>query len=493
MSTGTSTQLKKSAIGTPGIVFFVVAAAAPLAATLGAGPVVFAANGVGAPGMFLVASVILLLFAVGYATMSRCVTSAGGFTAYISLGLGRPAGKASAGIALLAYNCMLAGIFGQLGVFGQDLLARWGWDVSWQLVVLVVLLLVGVLGYLEVNLSAKVLGVLMIAEVAALLVFDAVVIAQGGADGLDAEAFTPGNVFAGAPGIALLFAFSCFVGFEATTIYGEEARDPQRTVPRATYVAIILIGLFYTVTTWAIGLAHGSDDVAAQAVEDPVNFVTAVNTEYVGRVSTDILEVLVITSLVAVLLAFHNTLTRYMFSLGRGGLLPDALGRTHPRYQSPHRASVVQSAITLVVLLCFMLAGADPFAQLYAWLVGVGTLAVLVMQALAAVAVVGFFRRRGDGRVWQTVLAPSLGALGLATGIVLAVVNFDVLTGITSGAASLIPWSIPVAAVLALAAGVLASRRGRTVDLTARPAPDPAEVEAAVASGETRHTGRDGV
>jgi amino acid transporter len=486
MSTEASRQLKKSAVGTSGIVFFVVAAAAPLAATLGASPVVFASNGVGAPGMYLVASVVLLLFAVGYATMSRYVTSAGGFTAYISLGLGRSAGHASAGVAVLAYNCMLLGIFGQLGVFGQDLLRRWGWDVSWQAVVLVVLVLVGILGYLEVNLSAIVLGVLMIAEVLVLLVFDAVVIARGGADGVDADAFAPGNVFSGAPGIALLFAFACFVGFEATTIYGEEARDPQRTVPRATYVAIILIGLFYTLTTWAIGLAHGSEDAGTQATEDPINFVTGVNTAFVGQFSTDVMEVLVITSLFAVLLAFHNTLTRYMFSLGRGRLLPEALGRTHPRFHSPHRASLAQSIITLVVLAGFMLAGADPFAQLYAWLVGLGTLAVLVMQAMAAVSVVGYFRRRGGGRVWHTLVAPLLGALGLAVGIVLAVLNFDVLTGITGGLAFLLPWLIPVAALLTLVAALAAARRGRPVDLaaTANPAAtDPAAHDVADRTG----------
>jgi Amino acid permease len=42
-------------------------------------------------------------------------------------------------------------------------------------------------------------------------------------------------------GAALMFAFACFVGFESTTLYGEEARNPERTVPRATYVAIGLI------------------------------------------------------------------------------------------------------------------------------------------------------------------------------------------------------------------------------------------------------------
>ncbi|WP_207954772.1 APC family permease [Saccharopolyspora elongata] len=467
MSAEGSGQLKRSAVGTSGIVFFVVAAAAPLGATLGAGPVAFSANGTGAPGMYLVAAVVLLLFAVGYATMSRHLTSAGGFTTYIAAGLGDRAGHASAGIALLAYNCMLLGLFGQFGVFAADLLARYGVEVTWQVPAVVALLAVGVLGYLEVNLSAKVLGVLMIAEVLILLVFDAVVISRGGSDGLNVDAFAPSNVLSGTPGIALLFAFTCFVGFEATTIYGEEARDPHRTVPRATYVAVILIGIFYTLTTWAIGLAHGPDAQSA-AAEDPVGFVTTANTAFVGALSTEVMEILVVTSVFAVLLAFHNTLSRYMFSLGRAGLLPPALGSTHHRFHSPHRASVVQSVLTLAVLGAFMVAGADPFAQLYSWLVGLGTIAVLTLQTAVAVAVVVYFRRRaGRGGFWQTMVAPMLGAVGLGSGIVLALANFDVLTGITGGPASLLPWLIPVAGVLSLATGMVASLRRRPVRLVA--------------------------
>jgi amino acid transporter len=448
-------------VGTSGIVFFVVAAAAPLGATLGAGPVVFASNGAGAPGMYLVASVVLLLFAVGYATMSRHVTSAGGFTAYISLGLGSRAGHASAGIALLAYNCMLLGLLGQFGVFARDLLSRWGWEVDWQALAVAALVLAGTLGYLEITLSARVLGVLMIAEVLILVVFDVVIIGHSTATGLDVAGFAPGTMFSGAPGIALLFAFTCFVGFEATTIYGEEARDPRRTVPRATYVAVILIGIFYTVTTWAIGQAYGPDVVMARAAADPVTFVTGVNTAFVGQFSTDLMQILVVTSVLAVISAVHNTLTRYMFSLGRGGLLPAQLGHTHHRFQSPHRASVVQSVLTLVALGAFVAVGVDPFKQLFAWLLGLGTLGILVLQAAASVAVVAFFRRRTGSSRWRTLVAPLLGASGLTVGIVLAVVNFDVLTGITGVAAFLLPWLVPVAALLSFA---VASRR-RHVDL----------------------------
>ncbi|GIJ56932.1 APC family permease [Virgisporangium aurantiacum] len=447
-------SLRPGAIGTAGIVFFVVAAAAPLAATLGAAPLVFGANGIGAPGAYVAATVVLLLFAVGYATMSRHVTGAGGFATYISHGLGGAAGHAAAFVALLAYNCMLAGIVGQLGAFAQSTVDdKWGLDLPWQVWAFVGVAIVAVLGYRDVGLSARVLGVLLVAEVVVLLVMDVVVIVRGGASGLAFEAFDPTTVFDGAAGIAVMFAFSCFVGFEATTIYGEEARDPRRSVPRATYVAILAIGVFYTVTMFAIGTGYGAGDVADEARADPVGFVLSLNTRYVGSASTTVMELLVLTSLLAVVLAFHNTLSRYLYSLGRARVLPSPLGRTRRADQAPHVASAVQTGITAVIVTGFAVAGADPFLNLFAWLVGLGTLGVLVLQAATSVAVVVYFRRtRGDARPWQTLIAPTLALVGLTGAVYLVTRNFTVLTGVTSGPVLLLPWLIPVAALVGLAA-----------------------------------------
>jgi amino acid transporter len=480
-------ELKRNAIGTAGIVFFVVAAAAPLAATLGASPLVFGATGVGGPGAYLAAMVVLLLFAVGYATMSRHVTSAGGFAAYISRGLGRPWGFAAAFVALLAYNAMLAGIFGQLGAFAHDILRdQLSIDLPWQAWIAIGLAVVAILGFRDVQISARVLGVLLIGEVLILALLDVVIVGDGGASGLSATGFEPAKVFGGAAGVAVTFAFSCFVGFEATTIYGEEAREPKRTVPRATYVAILAIGVFYTVTMWAIGAGYGSGEVAKAAQDNPVAFVLDLNTRYVGSTATDIMNLLVITSLFAVVLAFHNTLARYLYSLGRAGVLPAPLGRTRPTDGAPYVASALQSCITTLIVGLFAVFGADPFLNLFAWLVGLGTLGVLVLQAAASVAVVAFFRRtRADTRPWQTLVAPLLGLAGLVAAIYLVLHNFDVLTGATSGVVPLLPWLIVLAALAGFA--TWAAMRDRGIDLGGAPAPEPSATQlpepAALVSG----------
>jgi amino acid transporter len=474
-----SNQLRRNAIGTAGIVFFVVAAAAPLAATLGASPLAFGATGAGAPGAYLVATIVLLLFAVGYATMSRYVTSAGGFAAYISRGLGRPWGVAAAFIALLTYNCMLAGIFGQFGVFAHEIFAeKLSIDLSWQVWVAIGLAAVAILGYRDVNVSARVLGVFMVAEVLVLLILDLFIVGDGGESGLSLTTFAPSNVFSGSVGVAMVFAFSCFVGFEATTIYGEEAREPRRTVPRATYAAILLIGVFYTLTTWAIAMGYGPALVGEAAQENPVGFVFALSDHYVGSGLTDVMNYLVITSLFAVVLAFHNTLARYLYSLGRAGVLPAPLQRTRDSDGAPYVASVVQSVTTIVIVGAFAAFDADPFLELFAWLVGLGTLGVLTLQAVACIAVVVFFRRtRADRNPWRTLVAPLLGFVGLIAAIYLVLDNFDVLTGATTGLVPLLPLLIPIAGLLGAATWY--AKREEPLDIEA--GLDESSVEAAPA------------
>ncbi len=463
------TALKKGSLGVPAIIFFVVATAAPLAAVLGAGPVVFTFAGAGGPAMYVIAALVLLLFAIGFATMSRHVTSAGGFAAFAAKGLGRHTGYVFAGVAVLAYAGMLIGLFGQLAVFTADLFSTvLGWPIPWQVIAFAGVVLIGLFGYLDIQLSASVLGVLMILEVLILVVFDVAVFVSGGAAGLNLEAFAPANVFTPQMGAGLLFAFACFVGFEATVIYGEEAKRPRITIPRATYGSIAVIGVIYTATMWALGLAYGSGNVQDAATSDPVNFVFAANTKYVGEWSTTIMHVLVVTSLIAVLLAFHNTLARYLFSLGRAGFLPRALGHTHHRFRSPNIASIVLTIVTGVVLGVFVAAGADPFATIYLWLVGVGTLGVLLLQAAGAASVVGFFVRHRDKRtsMWASFIAPVLGGLGLVAALVLAVVNFPLLTGVTEGPATLLPVLMLIAAATGLIIGAVRSRGGRDVDLS---------------------------
>jgi amino acid transporter len=459
-------RLRRNALGTSAIVFILVAGAAPLAATTGASPLIFGAVGIGGAGEFVVAGVALLLFAVGYLAMSRYVVSAGGFASFVSRGLGAPVGLAAGFVAMLAYVCNVAGISGQFGSFAHDVMsAKLGIDLPWQVWIGILLAVVGVFGYHDIRLSARVLGVFMIAEVIVILILDIAVTGSGGNSGLSATAFKPSEVFGGATGVGLLFAYSAFTGFEVAPVYGEEAHDPKRTVSRATYIGLFIIAAFFTYTMWSIGVGYGSHAVTKAAAANPVNFVFALNTRYVGSFTTSLMNYLVLTGLFAGVSAMHNTATRYVFSLGRVNALPRFLARTHKRSHAPHVASLVVSAITVLIVGVFALFKADPFNALFAWLAGLATVAVIVLEAMVSVAVIVFFRRtRVDSRIWNTVLAPFLGLCALLVSLHLALHNFNNLTGVKSGPVTLLPWVIPLAAAIGLAVW-FAKRRETSIDV----------------------------
>ena len=163
-----------------------------------------------------------------------------------------------------------------------------------------------------------------------LLVLGFAITFQGGADGLSLEPFAPSTVTADNLGVGLMFCFLLFIGFEATAIYGEEARDPRRTIPRAAMFAVLLIAAFYIFVSWALTMAYGVDDVAGIAINDLGNFVFNAAREYVGQGLVTTMEILFLVSTLATVQGFHNAIARYSFSLSRDGWVPAALGAHAP-------------------------------------------------------------------------------------------------------------------------------------------------------------------
>ncbi len=449
------TSLAKNVLGVPGIVFLVLAAVAPLT-----GMVVIAAigiavgNGGGMVAAFLLATVVLLLFAVGYAQMSKILTSAGGFYAFVVKGLGRTPGLVAGFVAMLGYNCFVAGAIGTSGFFTSTAIDTvFGLKLDWLFWSALSVVLVLLLSRRGIAVSAKVLGVSLILEVSILLIMDFSVLFR---HGFSFAAFSPSVMFQGAGGLALLFAANAFIGFEATALFGEEAKDPQRTIPRATYIAIGFIGVFAAFTTWAVVSAIGAEqaqDVAAAHLSTG-DLVQSVAQEYLGDTLTKVMLLLLVVSLFAALLALHNSATRYLYALGRVGVLPRLLGKTNPRNGAPRYASIVQLAFGSLVAVAFRLAGLDPVADLTASMTGFGTLGILTLQLFAAVAILVHFRRTRDRRIVKTLLAPGLGAVGLGLIVTLAILNFPTLAGSSNGVVPLLPWLLLIVALAGLALAV---------------------------------------
>jgi amino acid transporter len=441
-------------MGTVELVFSVLAFAAPLAVVSGLVPFVIAFNGRGAPAAYLAAMVILLLFAVGLAAMTRYVPKPGAFYAYVTSGLGRVAGLGAASLAIYAYWLLAVASYAFFGSAAARLVAETfhGPDVAWCWYALAGIAMCGVLGYRNIELSAKVLAVAMALEVLIVLVFDVAVAAKGGAHGLSAaplgwSAFTGGTV-----GVAVLFSVLCFLGFESTAIYREEAKNPEKTIPRAMYLSVVLIGVFYVAAALAVVLAYGQAEAVDVAGSNPSGMFGDAVHQYLNGFLVDTTGVLLVSSIFASLVAVQNMLSRYLYSLGKDGAMDRRLGTVHRQHHSPHVASLVVTSTIIVGVLPFIVAGSDPML-LYGRMAGVGTFAITILMLLASIAVVVYFRRspQPDATLWQSTIAPGLAAVGLAGIVYLALENFSTLSGLTGTGAV-----VPVIVTLAVLAGGMA-------------------------------------
>lgn len=437
--------LKRGAIGLAGVVFMVVAFSAPITAMSGNLPVAVGfGNGLGAPGGFVIATVVLLVFSVGFVALARHITAAGAFYTFVSRGWSRIPGLPAGVLSMFTYMTMEAGLIGIFSAFAdQAFSAQLGLDLPWIVYAVICLVVIAALSHWDISVAAKVLGVVLVAEIV-MLSISAVASLAHHPDGMSWASLSPltalstNGVAGGVVGLGLLMAFWSWVGFESTAIYGEESKDPKTIVPRATIIAVIGIGVFYTFIAWGVIVGNGPGKAVELASgATPFDLLYAPAELYLGHWAVTVFEWLVLGGSFACALAIHNSAARYLFAFGRDGLLPRRLGEAHPKHASPWIASLTQSVFAAIVLVICVVSGADPYAVLFV-LVGIlATLCLLIVQTMSSVATVVYFHVKKQhpetANWWRTLVAPILGGAGMVYVIYLMVSNMSAAAGAASG------------------------------------------------------------
>jgi amino acid transporter len=460
---GQERALRADRLGTGGLLLSVLAATAPLMVVAGVMPTTFAVMGiVGQPLLFVLLGVVLILFSVGYAEMSRHVHNAGAFYAYISRGLGGTAGAGAALVALVAYNALQVGIYGIFGFEVSGLLATYAdVEIAWWIPALVAALAVGLLGWLKIDVNARVLGVLLVIEVLLVVVFDVAAIADPGKEGLSLHAFNPDTLTGAGVGTALCFCVAAFLGFEQAPVYAEETSRPHVLVPRVMFLAVGGVAVFFALSSWALTVATGPSAIVGTSQKQSAGLLFFLTESRLGGTFTDVLHVLFVTGMFAALLSFHNVVARYAFAMGREGLLPAAFGRTSGSSGAPGTGSLLQTVVAVVVVAAFAIAddkpAGDPTApvlHLFTWFGNIGALGVIVLMAAASLSVVVFFVRRGaaGAQAWRLVTS-ALAGIALLVIAGYTVKDFEVLVG--AGPDSSLSWVLPGIIGLAALAGVV--------------------------------------
>lgn len=454
-------KLHGKAVGLVGVLFLTVTGAAPESAMLGNVP--FAAGygtGIHTPAAFLLATIVLTIFCVGYAAMATRVSSVGGFYSFISQGLGREIGMSAGFTSFVCYSIFEASLYGLFAYFANIWLnTHLGINIGWVWLALLAVVGAAILSVRDVKLSAAVLGVALVMETIVLLIFAFGVAKAASGTSFTLEALNVFNVTvpvaaqkvgevdipAGAAAVGIFMAFWSWVGFEMAPNYAEESRDAKRIIPKALMIAVIMLGVFYTLVSWCAVSAYPTEgDMLAKAFSDSGNFFIGPLSEFVGPWAAELMGILILTSSFACGMAFHNTASRYMYSLGREGVLPSHFGKTHDVHYSPHIASVTQSVLAAAWILIYAVMNGfdDPFAQsylgVYTLFAVLGTALLLVLQAFVSIAIWRFFQKNGGGSLMTTTVAPWISFFVQAYLVYLLVSNLTTFAG-TSAFAQAIP------------------------------------------------------
>jgi len=439
-------KLHKGALGLPAILFVCAAAIAPAASMLFNVPVMASQAGAATPLVFLLASIGILLLGVPVVYFARRLSSAGGFYTWVRHGLGRGAAFQVGWLMLGGYALFEAALQATVGGSLDINLSNVGFHMpgGWVTYAVILTALVGILAYFDVKASIWVMAPFAVAEVLALIVLDAAITLHGGKQGHDlVHTFTTaGSTLKGvAPGgtlgigIAMALGILAFVGFETGAVYGEEARNPRRTIPIAVFSLLLSLALLYTWTSYSVTIGVGwqnAGTVLGNVNNAPQQYIDLASS-YVGSWLGIALIVFVVTSNFASAFAMHQAMVRYFYAMGRDGILPHVFGKTHARWKSPYIASLAQTAFSVVVILLLGLVvqqankdGSTTYALGFAngtawqqvsgvysfgWLASVVTMCLIVVYIITNIAAPFFARSRNELHPFTHIIAPVLSTL----------------------------------------------------------------------------------
>ncbi|MGX6606678.1 APC family permease [Micromonosporaceae bacterium Da 78-11] len=454
---GSPHVLAPGRIGAAAVILFALAATAPIAVVLTVLPAAFArGDGPLVPLTFVALAVVLLVFSAGYAAMARRAPFAGAMYTYVARGLGRPVGVGAAWVALLCYHALQLGLYGVAGAAAAPILRSW-FHVSAQgwMVAAVCWALVAVCGTMRIEVTSGLIALLVLGEAAVTAGFAAANVLDP-ADGR----ITVGSVLPADPmaidrpalGLLLVVGMLAFVGFETTGTYAEEAFRPRREVRSATYTTVVFIVVLLAGSAWAMSLGAGPGQVVELARARGPELVFDLAGDRLAPWAVTLGRVMLLTGLVAAMLALHHAIARYLFALGREQVLPNFLGRTARRTHAPRAASLTQSLIAGAVIAYFAgVRSPATFAQHLAVCGGLGILLLLLATSLAALLHLN--RVPGNENAWTRFVAPVLSTVALGVLCFLAFRHLPTLLDVPPG--DRLVWIAPAVLGAVAAAGML--------------------------------------
>ena len=408
-------HLRAGSIGTTQVLIMSLAFAGPTVSIFFNSAPAVGNSGAALPLAFLVATIGAVFVANSVIQFAKKLPTASFAYTFNANGLGPRWGHLSGWLLLLGYALTTPMLYAATALWSSQLVqSLTGAHVPWEIFYVVCLLGTVALSHWGIQQTTKLSLTLVAFEVAVVVALSLTILVRGGDSGLSATPFSPSAPGANWSGIflAMVFTVMSFVGFENTAVLGEESREPKRVIPRATIAAIAVLGAYYILTSYSEVIGFGPSHMDQMGKYDiPFNGLAQ---RYWSHGAAYLVGFAAVTALFAGVIASHNATTRVLYSMGRTGALPRALGRTHPVHQTPTVANATHAVFALLVGGGVGLAVGP--ANVWAYLGSFMVPAIIIVYLLVNLSVYLFYRRKHPTEFsWvKHALFPLLGTAAMA-------------------------------------------------------------------------------
>jgi amino acid transporter len=404
-------RLRRDALSASHIVASTLASIAPAMSFFFGFAVIVQGAGLAAPLTILTAMVVILFLTNTIAEFSRFTPSTGSFVTFTGKAFGPSIGTAVSVFITFGYIVAASTVVSIAGTWiAQTLKLFLGISIHWAVLTILISAATGWLVMRGVALSTLWSGIFFYFEVG-LLIAGSILMLVAHPTLLTLAPFRFSSLSGGLAGLGAGFplAIYLFIGWENSASLAEETENPRRDIPRALITCTLAIGFFYILLAYATEAGFRMDAHALGASQLP--FIDAL------KASAPALLVLAyiagVTSILGSLIGLVNSQARILFNSGREGLLPEFLGKIHPRHQTPHSAQWVFLIIAVALILGFGLLGGVAPMDYFGYAGTLGTIPIILTYMLTNLALPVYVVRchRNQLSILRHIVLPLAGTL----------------------------------------------------------------------------------
>ncbi len=373
------------------------------------------------PAAYLVALIVMMFTAISYGKMAGAIPSAGSAYTYARESIHPNVGFMVGWTSLIDYvllpmvNCLIIRSYLE-ALFPE--IPGWIWVVIYCALVTSVIYLT-MRGTSNINMLLLVFSIVVMA-VFVVMVFAQLMRGEGQGTVASMQPFLHDGVTLGAVLMGATIVCFSFIGFDAVTMYAEEARTPK-IMPKAILLTVVIGGAIFLVAAYFTQLRFPSSDAfPVEAIEDST--LPEIGLQVGGPVFQAILTAAGFAATLASGLASHASVSRMLLVMGRNNVLPKRFfGYINPKTHTPTFNIVLVGVISLLAA-AFTL-------ELIAAFINFGA---LIAFTFVNVSVIAWFairkgRRRTPKDIFTFIVLPGIGMV--LTGVLWANLHVDALIG----------------------------------------------------------------